>query len=97
LGLVGTLLPLGPGLMALNDGNLGMLSSQLVVAFSTTVVGLLIGGISYAIAMARAHAADLVSGDIELVSSLVSTLLELPSADSQTQYARRPEDEEVSA
>lgn len=97
LGLVGTLIPLGPGLMALNDGDLGMLSSQLVVAFSTTVVGLLIGGISYGIAMARAHAADLVTGDVELVSSLVTTLLDLPSADSQSPRARRLEDEEVSA
>ena len=97
LGLVGTLIPLGPGLMALNEGDLGQLASQLVVAFSTTVVGLLIGGISYAIAMARAHTADLVVGDVELVASLVSTLLELPSADGQSLHARRLEDEEVSA
>lgn len=97
LGLVGTLIPLGPGLMALNEGDLGRLASQLVVAFSTTVVGLLIGGISYAIAMTRAHTADLVVGDVELVASLVSTLLELPSADGQSLHARRLEDEEVSA
>ncbi len=97
LGLVGTLIPLGPGLMALNEGDLGRLSSQLVVAFSTTVVGLLIGGISYAIAMARTHTADRVAGDIELVSRLVGTLLHLPSADGQTLDAGRLEDVEVSA
>jgi len=95
LGLVGTLLPLGPGVMALNEGDLGRLSSQLVVAFSTTVVGLLIGGVSYVIAVARAHAADLVAGDVELMSSLVATLLELSPAGGPT--APRPMNEEVSA
>lgn len=97
LGLVGTLIPLGPGLMALNEGDLGQLSSQLVVAFSTTVVGLLIGGINYALTLARAHSADLVSGDIHLVSSLVCTLLELHTADDSESMPSDFEDEEVSA
>ena len=97
LGLVGTLIPLGPGLMALNEGDLGRLSSQLVVAFSTTIVGLLIGGISYALALARAHTADLVSGDIGLVSNLVCTLLDLRSGDDRETSRRRLEDEEISA
>ncbi|MDD4788949.1 MAG: MotA/TolQ/ExbB proton channel family protein, partial [Pirellulales bacterium] len=44
LGLAGTLIPLGPALMALSEGDLSSLSAQLVVAFSTTVVGLLVGG-----------------------------------------------------
>lgn len=97
LGLIGTLIPLGPGLMALNEGDLGRLSGQLVVAFSTTVVGLLIGGISYAIAMARAHTADVVSGDVELVADLVGTLLELHTAAQPAARTRRMEAEEVSA
>lgn len=96
LGLIGTLIPLGPGLMALNEGDLGRLSSQLVVAFSTTVVGLLIGGLSYAIAMARAHTADVVSGDVELVADLVCTLLEL-HAEKPAARTRHTEAKEVSA
>ncbi|NOX56194.1 MAG: hypothetical protein GXP27_17475 [Planctomycetes bacterium] len=71
LGLAGTLIPLGPGLMALSEGDLSGLSAQLVVAFSTTVLGLLVGGVSYVVAMVRAHTADLVASDIELVSELV--------------------------
>ena len=98
LGLAGTLIPLGPGLMALSEGDLGRLSAQLVVAFSTTVVGLLIGGVSYVIAMARAHTADLVAGDIELVSDLVCTLLRLHSAkEAPTARTTRIEAEELSA
>jgi biopolymer transport protein ExbB/TolQ len=97
LGLAGTLIPLGPGLMALNEGDLGRLSSQLVVAFSTTVVGLLIGGVSYVIVMAQAHTADLIIGDIELVGDIVSTLLNLHASDDLPGRARVAEAEEASA
>ncbi len=97
LGLIGTLVPLGPGLMALNEGDLGRLSGQLVVAFSTTVVGLLIGGVSYAIAMSRAHTADVVAGDVELVAELARTLLELQAAEPLALADRRFEAEEVPA
>ncbi|MDK2973781.1 MAG: hypothetical protein PWP08_152 [Methanofollis sp.] len=53
LGLMGTLIPLGPGLMGLSEGNIQALASNLVVAFSTTVLGLLVGGISYAVMVIR--------------------------------------------
>lgn len=43
MGLMGTLIPLGPGLVALADGDLKTLSGNLIVAFATTVVGILIG------------------------------------------------------
>lgn len=42
LGLMGTLIPLGPALVGLAAGNLEMMSSNLVIAFATTVVGLLV-------------------------------------------------------
>lgn len=83
--------------MALNEGDLGQLSGQLVVAFSTTVVGLLIGGVSYAIAMSRAHTADVVAGDVELVADLVCTLLELRVAEKSPGRTRPMESEEVHA
>ncbi|MBI1923580.1 cobaltochelatase subunit CobN [Candidatus Poribacteria bacterium] len=47
LGLMGTLIPLGPALTAMAAGDIQQLSSNLVVAFTTTVVGLIIGGICY--------------------------------------------------
>lgn len=97
LGLVGTLIPLGPGLTALAEGDLSRLSTQVVVAFSTTVVGLLVGGISYPIAVARAHTADLVAGDVELVADVVCTLLERQPGEPPAEPTRRVEDKEVSA
>ncbi len=43
LGLIGTLIPMGTGLAALGQGDMTKLSSDLVIAFTTTVVGLAIG------------------------------------------------------
>ena len=40
LGLMGTLIPLGPGIAALGTGNLVELSTSIIVAFDTTVAGL---------------------------------------------------------
>ncbi|WP_035258306.1 MotA/TolQ/ExbB proton channel family protein [Desulfatirhabdium butyrativorans] len=47
LGLMGTLIPMGTGLAALGQGDMGRLSSNLVIAFTTTVVGLAIGMSGY--------------------------------------------------
>ncbi|MDX1969482.1 MAG: MotA/TolQ/ExbB proton channel family protein [Planctomycetaceae bacterium] len=44
LGLVGTLVPLGPALTGLASGDIQALSGNLVIAFTTTVFGVLIGG-----------------------------------------------------
>lgn len=46
LGLMGTLIPLGPALLGLAEGDLETLATNLVVAFSTTVVGLTVALIS---------------------------------------------------
>lgn len=53
LGLMGTLIPLGPGLAALGDGQLDILATALTVAFDTTVVGLLVGLLAYAMGRLR--------------------------------------------
>ena len=47
LGLIGTLIPMGRGLAALGEGDMSALTSQLVIAFTTTVVGLAQGLIAF--------------------------------------------------
>ncbi len=47
LGLIGTLIPMGTGLASLSSGDFTRLSGNLVVAFTTTVVGMTLGLISY--------------------------------------------------
>ena len=53
LGLMGTLIPLGPALLGLAEGDLGSLAENMLVAFATTVVGLLIGGIGFTLQQTR--------------------------------------------
>ncbi|MBW2010561.1 MAG: MotA/TolQ/ExbB proton channel family protein [Deltaproteobacteria bacterium] len=43
LGLIGTLIPMGTGLAALGQGDMTKLTTDLVIAFTTTVVGLTLG------------------------------------------------------
>ncbi|GAB6888051.1 MotA/TolQ/ExbB proton channel family protein [Desulfothermus okinawensis JCM 13304] len=47
LGLMGTLIPMGTGLSSLSSGDITRLSSSLIIAFTTTVVGLALGVIAY--------------------------------------------------
>lgn len=46
-GLIGTLIPLGPALQGLAQSNLDELSSNLSVAFTTTIIGIGIGAVAY--------------------------------------------------
>lgn len=53
LGLMGTLIPMGPGLAALGAGDITGLANAIIIAFDTTVVGLAAGGIAYIISKVR--------------------------------------------
>jgi len=53
LGLMGTLIPLGPGLAALGRGELQTLAQAVTVAFDTTVMGLLVGIIGFVLGRVR--------------------------------------------
>jgi biopolymer transport protein ExbB/TolQ len=53
LGLMGTLIPLGPGVVALGGGDTQTLSASLLVAFDTTVAGLIVGAVCMIVARIR--------------------------------------------
>lgn len=53
LGLMGTLIPLGPGLAALGRGELEVLAEAVTLAFDTTVMGLLVGMLGFVIGRLR--------------------------------------------
>jgi len=53
LGLMATLIPLGPGLIALGQGDTKTLADSLLTAFDATVTGLAAGGIAFAISRLR--------------------------------------------
>lgn len=53
IGLMGTLIPLAPGLAALGRGDLPTLASDLRTAFAATVIGLLAGTVAFALTLTR--------------------------------------------
>ncbi len=67
LGLMGTLIPLGPALVGLATGNIEEMARHLVVAFSTTVLGLFVGGTCYGIWLVRRQWYSRDLADIEYV------------------------------
>ncbi len=72
LGLMGTLIPLSPALEGLANGNVKLLSENLRVAFSVTVLGLLIGAVAFTISLVRdrLYAQDL--SDLEYVATTLT-------------------------
>ena len=55
IGLMGTLIPLGPGVEALGRADTAALSSSLLIAFDTTVAGLVVAAICLLIAKIRTN------------------------------------------
>lgn len=53
LGLMGTLIPMGPGLAALGAGDVNTLANAIIVAFDTTVVGIGAGAVGYIVSKIR--------------------------------------------
>ncbi len=69
LGLVGTLVPLGPALAALAAGDMESLSGNLVIAFTTTVFGIIVGSIAYAAGIVRRSWYEQDTSDLEFVAA----------------------------
>ena len=53
LGLLGTLIPMGSSLASLATGNLQAMAGQMVVAFTTTIIGLATGTLAYVVTVVR--------------------------------------------
>jgi biopolymer transport protein ExbB/TolQ len=71
LGLMGTLIPMGPALVGLATGDIGSMAANMQVAFATTVIGLLIGAVGFVIMQVkrRWYAADI--NDLDFVVKLL--------------------------
>lgn len=52
-GLMGTLIPLGPGIIALGQGDTYTLSASLLIAFDTTIAGLICAAVALVISSIR--------------------------------------------
>ena len=72
LGLMGTLIPLSPALTGLANGNTATLSHNLRIAFSVTVVGLLIGAVAFALSLSRDRLYSQDLSDLEYLAALIN-------------------------
>jgi len=72
LGLMGTLIPMGPALIGLAAGDLKTLAENMQVAFTTTVVGLLIGGIGFTVYQIKQRWFHEELSQVEFVAALLS-------------------------
>lgn len=63
LGLVATMIPMGPALQSLADGQLAEMASSLMVAFSAVILALIAAAITYAVVHVRRrwYAQDLLA------------------------------------
>ena len=71
LGLMGTLIPLSPALKALADNDTQKFADNLTIAFSVTVIGLLIGGLAFLISMVRDRIYSQDISDLEYLLELL--------------------------
>ncbi len=71
LGLMGTLIPMGPALVGLAAGDVESMASNMQVAFSTTVIGLFTGAVGFIILQIkkRWYAADM--NNLEFIAELL--------------------------
>jgi biopolymer transport protein ExbB/TolQ len=72
LGLMGTLIPMGTGLAALGQGDMARLSSDLVIAFTTTVVGLAIGMVAFLLHTVKSRWAEEDIKNLELATEVLA-------------------------
>jgi biopolymer transport protein ExbB/TolQ len=72
LGLMGTLIPLSPALAGLARGDVQKLSDNLRVAFSITVLGLLIGAIAFGVSLVRDRLYAQDFSDLEFVAATLT-------------------------
>lgn len=83
LGLIGTLIPMGTGLAALGQGDMTKLTTDLVIAFTTTVVGLAIGTAAFVFYTVRRRWIEEDIKNMELATELAMA----EAGDEETDHA----------
>ena len=73
LGLMGTLIPMGPALVGLATGDIGSMAYNMRVAFATTVVGIVIGAIGFITLQVKQR---WVADDMNILEYVVESLNE---------------------
>jgi biopolymer transport protein ExbB/TolQ len=72
LGLMGTLIPLSPALTGLANGDTAQLSHDLRIAFSVTVLGLLIGAVAFGVSLSRDRMYSQDLSDLQYLAAVIT-------------------------
>lgn len=88
-GLMGTLIPLGPGILALGQGDTRTLSESLLVAFDTTVISLAAAGVAFTISRLRKRWYE------EYLSSLEALMESLLEVSAHGQRVEKQEEQDA--
>ena len=80
-GLLGTLIPLGPGIIALGQGDTFTLSESLLTAFDTTVAGLLAAALASVISVVRRRWYRRYGSDLETVAECLLETIRMNTED----------------
>ena len=75
-GLIATLIPLGPGVVALGQGDTATLSSAMLTAFDATVAGLISSGISFVVSGIRKRIYANYLSSYEMLTEIVLELVD---------------------
>jgi biopolymer transport protein ExbB/TolQ len=76
LGLIGTLIPMGSSLAAMASGNLNAMAGQMVVAFTSTIVGLATGTLAYGLVALRQNWVSASIREQRYLAEVIATELE---------------------
>ncbi len=82
-GLLGTLIPLGPGIIALGQGDTYTLSTSLLTAFDTTVAGLTVAAVATVISTVRR---GWYKEYMSMLEVMAQSVLELEEKDGKVRY-----------
>lgn len=88
LGLMGTLIPLGPGIQALGKADTAVLSNSLLVAFDTTVAGLVTAAVCLVVGKIRSNWYD---NYLSALDASMATMMEKIEAGRDTSTASLPD------
>jgi biopolymer transport protein ExbB/TolQ len=79
--LLGTLIPMGGSLAAMAGGDLKAMAGQMVVAFTTTIIGLATGTVAYVVAAARQDWVNTTIREQRFLAERVGAELSLPDVE----------------
>ncbi|HEU0251204.1 MAG TPA: MotA/TolQ/ExbB proton channel family protein [Solirubrobacteraceae bacterium] len=88
LGLMGTLIPLAPGLAALGHGEVSTLATDLRTAFAATTIGLLVGTVAFALTLTRTR---IYSEDLTALERATTPVPAPAHTDTQTTFIPTPQ------